>query len=100
MISDCLLEIVISKIDIGDDRKCSIKSYLENYDDSQLYYVMNTPKGLLAHDISIFFFPGVGFRCSNDARVTGRLPICNVIQNILNKKFQSISSSNNDVNSK
>jgi hypothetical protein len=92
MIIDCLLEIVNSKLDLGDKRKKVIQSYINYYDNEQLLYILGTPMGLVMDDISIFFFPGVGFRCSNDTSKTGRLPICNTIQNILNRKYQELNS--------
>jgi hypothetical protein len=90
MIIDSLLEIVNSKLDLGDSRKKMVKSYLESYDEEELSYILRTANGLVAEDISISFFPGVGFRCSNDTSRVGRLPMCNTFQNILNKKYQSL----------
>lgn len=90
MIVESLLEIVNSKLDLGDVRKKTIKLYLERYDEDELSYILKTPMGLIAEDISISFYPGVGFRCMNDISKTGKLPICNTFQNILNKKYESL----------
>ena len=90
MLIECLMEIINSRLDLGDKRKKAIKSYIDSYADEQLSYIMRTPLGLTADDINIFFFPGVGFRCSNDRSRTGRLPICNTFQKILNKKYQEL----------
>ena len=86
MIIESLLEIVNSKLELGDNRKKSIMSYLNTYDEEELSYILRTANGLIAEDISISFFPGVGFRCFNDTSKVGRLPMCNTFQNILNKK--------------
>ena len=91
MIVDSLLEIVNNKMDLGDNRKKMVKTYLEMYDEEELSYILRTANGLLADDISISFFPGVGFRCNNDTSRLGRLPMCNTFQNILNKKYQDLS---------
>jgi hypothetical protein len=90
MIVESLLEIVNNKLDLGDKRKLAIKSYLDTYDEQELAYILSSANGLLADDISISFFPGVGFRCFNDTRKVGRLPMCNTFQNILNKKYQDM----------
>lgn len=92
MIIDSLLEIVNSRLDLGEKRKKSIKLYLESYDEEELRYILATPSGLLADDISISFYHGVGFRCFNDTTRVGRLPICNTFQNILNKKYQELTN--------
>jgi hypothetical protein len=92
MIIECLQEIVDSNLDLGDNRKGYVKRYLESYDEEELSYILRTPMGLVADDISISFFPGVGFRCSNDTTRTGRLPMCNIFQNILNKKYEGLAS--------
>lgn len=90
MLIECLMELVNSRLDLGDKRKKAVKSYIGSYVDEQLSYIMRTPQGLAADDINIFFFPGVGFRCSNDTSRLGRLPMCNTFQNILNKKYQEL----------
>jgi len=92
MIVESLLEIVNSKLELGDDRKNSIMSYLNTYEEEELSYILRTANGLVAEDISISFFPGVGFRCFNDTSRLGRLPMCNTFQNILNKKYQDLST--------
>jgi len=91
MIVDSLLEIVNSKLDLGDKRKLTVKAYLEKYDEHELEYILKTPMGLIADDISISFYRGVGFRCSNDPSKTGKLPMCNTFQNILNKKYKELT---------
>lgn len=90
MVIDSLLEIVNSKLDLGDTRKKSVKLYLEKYNESELSYILSTANGLQADDINISFYPGVGFRCYNDTRVVGRLPMCNIFQNTLNRKYQEL----------
>jgi hypothetical protein len=92
MIKESLLEIVNSNLDLGDIRKKYVGMYLERYDEEELSYILRTPSGIVADDLSINFYPGVGFRCSNDPTITGKLPICNVFQNILNKKYKELSS--------
>lgn len=87
MIKECLLEIVNSKLDLGDLRKKVVKTYINAYDDEQLFLILKTPNGLLAHDINIIFIPNVGFRCFNDTRKVGKLPMCNIFQKILNDKY-------------
>jgi len=91
MIVDSLLEIVNSELDLGDMRKLTVKAYLEKYDEQELEYILKTPMGLIAEDISISFYRGVGFRCSNDPSKTGKLPMCNTFQNILNKKYKELT---------
>lgn len=90
MIVESLLEIVNSKLELGDKRKSAVKAYLESYDEQELSYILGSANGLLAEDISISFFPGVGFRCFNDTSRVGRLPMCNTFQNILNRKYQDL----------
>jgi hypothetical protein len=89
MIRECLIGLMNTTIDIGDLRKGDIRKYVDSYDEEQLFNIMRTPQGLLAKDINIFYFPGAGFRCSNDINKIGRLPICNVIQKILNDYYNS-----------
>lgn len=88
MIKVCLEALSNTKIDIGDKRRTMIKRYISFYDDEQFFNIMRTPQGLLVDDISIFYFPNVGFRCSNDTSRTGRLPMCNIFQNILNGELK------------
>jgi hypothetical protein len=85
MIKECLETLSNTKTDIGQRRREAIKRYIMFYDDEQLLNIMRTPQGLLVIDINIYFFPGIGFRCSNDTTVTGKLPMCNVFQKILNE---------------
>ena len=87
MLKECLESLSNTKIDIGDKRKSILKRVVSFYDDEQLYNIMRTPQGLLVDDINIFYFPNVGFRCSNDVTKTGRLPMCNIIQKILNEEL-------------
>lgn len=87
MIKECLLEIANSDLDLGDIRKMHINKYANGFDEEYLSHILSTT-GLIVYDIYIHFFIGVGFRCSNDERTTGKLPVCSIIQNILNKKYQ------------
>lgn len=93
MLKDCLMEVVNSKLDIGDLRKGQIRRIIENIDDDQLFYLLSSPNGLIAYDVIIHFIPGSGFRCSNDTSRVGHLPICNIIKKILNKKYQELINS-------
>jgi len=92
MIVESLLEIVNSKLELGDTRKKYVERYLEMYDEEELSYILRTPMGLVAEDLSISFHHGVGWRCTNNPSRTGKLPICNTFQNILNKKYQELTS--------
>ncbi len=85
MIKECLEALANTKVDIGDKRRRLLNNSVVFYDEEQLLNIMRTPRGLLIEDISIFYFPTVGFRCSNDVTKTGRLPMCNIFQNILNE---------------
>jgi len=87
MLKECLEALSNTKTDIGDKRKGIIKRYIAFYDDEQLFNMMRTPQGLVVDDINIFYFPTAGFRCSNDVSKTGKLPICNIIQRILNEEL-------------
>jgi hypothetical protein len=87
MLRECLEVLSNTKVDIGDRKKQIIKNFINYYDDEQLSIIMRTPKGLIIDDVNIFYFPNVGFRCSNDVSKTGRLPICNIIQRILNDEL-------------
>ncbi len=87
MLKECLEVLSNTKVDIGDRKKQIIKNFIQIYDDEQLFNIMRTPKGLIIDDVNIFYFPNVGFRCSNDVSKTGRLPICNIIQRILNDEL-------------
>lgn len=89
MIIECLDELVNSDLDFGVLRKDRIKYYINNFNEEQLSFILSN-NGLVAHDIFIYFYPGIGFRCLNDDRVTGKLPICNILQNRLNKKYQEL----------
>jgi len=91
MLKECLLEIINSDLDIGDLRKSRIKQYVERFNEDQLSHLLSTSNGLIAYDLFIYFYPGVGFRCMNDETRTGKLPICNTVQKILNKKYQELS---------
>ena len=87
MIKECLNTLSNTKIDIGDKRKGIIKRYTSVYEEEQLINIMRSPQGLLVEDITIHYFPAGGFRCSNDTTFTGKLPICNVLQRILNEQL-------------
>jgi hypothetical protein len=87
MIKECLNTLSNTKIDIGDKRKGIIKRYTSIYEEEQLLNIMRTPQGLLVEDITIHYFPNAGFRCSNDTTFTGKLPICNILQRILNEQL-------------
>ena len=87
MIKDCLETLSNTKIDIGDKRRAMLKRIISVYDNEQLYNIMITPRGLIVDDINIFYYPNVGFRCSNDTSKTGKLPMCNIFQKILNEEL-------------
>lgn len=93
MVKECLTEIVKSRIDLGDRRKQIINNYLDIYDENQLSYIMQSPVGLVTEDLFINYLPGVGFRCNNNPS-SGRLPICNIYQRIMNEKYKSIVNEN------
>jgi hypothetical protein len=90
MIKECLETLSNTKIDIGDRRRGIIKKIVSYYDDEQLLNIMRTPRGLLIEDINIYFVPNMGFRCSNDPTITGKLPMCNIFQKILNEQLTKI----------
>ncbi len=92
MLKECLEGLSNTKVDIGDKRKGIIKRYIAFYEEDQLLNIMRTPQGLLIEDINIHYFPNLGFRCSNDPSKTGKLPICNVMQKILNEELPRINS--------
>ena len=92
MIKECLNEVLSPDFEIGDMRKGRIKYYNETFDEFQLNHILSN-NGLVANDIYIFYYEGVGFRCLNDEKKTGRLPICNIIQNRLNKKYKELFQS-------
>lgn len=87
MLKECLNILSETKIDIGDKRKSIIKRYTNFYEEDQLFNIMRTPQGLVVDDVNIHYFPNVGFRCSNDTTFTGKLPICNIIQRLLNEEI-------------
>lgn len=87
MIKECFDEILKDDFDLGDTRKFSIRKYIDLFDEDQLFHILSN-NGLVANDITIYFYIGVGFRCMNDERRTGRLPMCNIVQNRLNKKYK------------
>lgn len=91
MIKECLSAIVDSQLDLGDRRKKAVKLYMERYDEDMLGYILGTPNGLVADDIFIHFYNGIGFRCSNDETRTGRLPMCNIFQKMLNSKYEELA---------
>ena len=67
----------------------TIKSLLEQYDDYQLGYMLHS--GLkISNDMTLFFYEGQGFRCTNDnTHIVGHKPVCNVIERTLNNKLNS-----------
>lgn len=87
MIKECLEALSNTKIDIGDRRRDMLKRVTSVYDDEQLFNIMRTPHGILVEDINIYYYPNVGFRCSNDTSRTGKLPMCNIFQKILNEEL-------------
>ena len=90
MIKECLLEIVNTDSDIGDLRKLAIQRYVNGFTEDQLLNLFSSGNALMAYDVFIYFYPNVGFRCMNDETKTGKLPICNIIQKRLNKKYQEL----------
>lgn len=90
MIKECLKEIVNSNLDIGDLRKSAIVKYINSFTEDQFLNLFSTGNGMVAYDIFIYFYPNIGFRCFNDETKTGKLPICNIIQKRLNKKYQEL----------
>ncbi|MFW6225564.1 MAG: hypothetical protein ACOC3V_01230 [bacterium] len=104
MIKKCLKKLLETKIDIGEKRKDTIKLYLEKYDEDILFNIMRGNLGLIAEDINLYYYQNVGFRCSNDVQAYGRLPICNIIQKILNEEYRKLKeeerlTENKEVNS-
>jgi len=93
MIKECFNEIINSKLDLGDKIKKDLKKYIDNYEDEQLYYILQSPSGLIVDNIYIHFAPNIGFRCFNN-RSLGRLPICNIISKILNNKYIELNNNN------
>jgi hypothetical protein len=93
MIIECFNEVINNKLDLGDDIKKNLKQYVDTYEDEQLYYILQAPTGIKIDDIFIHFLPNIGFRCSN-SRHLGRLPICNILNKILNKKYDEIMNNN------
>ena len=91
MIKECLIQLVESKLDLGDNRKKMIKRYIDLYEEEQLAYFMQQPMGLIAEDINIYFLPNMGFRCNNNPNL-GRLPMCNIFTKILNEKYKALNS--------
>ena len=87
MIKKCLKKLVETKLDIGQKRKNTINSYIEKYDEEFLFNIMRGNLGLIAEDINIYYYPNVGFRCTNDILRQGRLPVCNIIQKMLNEEY-------------
>jgi len=95
MVKICLGEIVNSKLDLGDNIKNSINNIINSFEEEQLVNILRTPNGIIIGDIRIHFLPLVGFRCSNDYKL-GKMPICNIITRILNKKYQEITLNQNN----
>jgi hypothetical protein len=90
MIKECFQSIIDNTLDLGDKRKIALKRIIELYDEDQLYYMLQTPTGIITEDINIYFTRSTGFRCLNDWKL-GRLPICNIFQKILNNKYLELS---------
>lgn len=90
MIKECLNELVNTQINIGDTRRSCLRNILDTYNENQIYGMLNMPMGIQANDIFIHFYPNIGFRVRNDERFTGKLPICNLIQKILNESLKKI----------
>ena len=89
MIIECFNEIINNKLDLGDNIKKALTQYVDAYEDEQLYYILQTPTGIKIDDIFIHFVHNIGFRCFN-SRHLGRLPICNILNKILNNKYNEI----------
>ena len=87
MIKECLKSLSDSRVDIGDRRRTAIKNVIGYYEEDQLFNIMRTPRGLVVEDINIYYLPNVGFRCYNDETITGKLPMCNIFQRLLNEEL-------------
>jgi hypothetical protein len=87
MIKDCLIEVVNNKY--LSDFKFIFNYLIENLDEHQLEYTLNNSVYLnKERTIILFFNAGIGFRCNNlNRNLVGRLPICNQLEKILNKKY-------------
>lgn len=86
MIKECLNVIADHKLDFGEHRKKSLKMFIESYDEQQIIYLLQSQNRVM-DDITILFYPNIGFRCTNETLYQGKNPICKIIQRILNEKY-------------
>lgn len=87
MLKECLLEIANSTLDLGDQKKSLLKRIVSVYEEDQLQYLLDN--GIMVENVIFYYKPGIGFRLTNDPKL-GTLPLCNLIQKILNNKLQEI----------
>lgn len=67
--------------------KKTIENLLLTMDEDQLLHLLM--EGVkISTDINLYFYPGAGFRCTNDhAEIYGNYPICGNIERALNKNL-------------
>jgi hypothetical protein len=86
MIRELLHELYHKNYDAKINKK--LQNLIIDCNDQQLSHMLFT--GIkLTNNIDLFCYAGSGFRCINeDENMIGRLHICNLVENFLNKKLQ------------
>lgn len=87
MIKECIKQVIENKNLV--DFKLKMNMLYESFDEHQLEYLLNRTVPLDdTNTIYLSYNAGIGFRCNNNHQnVIGKLPICNQLEKILNKKY-------------
>ena len=88
MLAEVFKELLSRNLELSNKKKTLLESYINNLNEEQLNFHLNYV-GIVLEEIKIHYYTNVGFRCvnTNEARV-GKLPICRLIEKILNDKYK------------
>jgi len=90
-IKECLKRLTEENVDMSINRH--VKFLIESTDENQLMYKLQQQTGIAIdnHMIKLWYYPGIGFRCSNMFQERyGKLPICEKIERFLNNELTKI----------
>lgn len=87
-VKECLKRLTDQNMDMSINKH--VKYLLENVDESQLVFKLQTSVGIKIDDnmIHLWYHPGIGFQCKNMWEDKyGKLPICGKIERFLNNEL-------------
>jgi hypothetical protein len=87
---NALIELLNRDIDLSSKKLKLLQSYIYDINEEQLYFAISD-YGIILEELKITFLPNVGFRCINiNENKVGKLPICKLIEKILNNEYKKL----------